>query len=563
MIISELEKVIKRVFDKLDYKLDEVKVIKSNRKDLCDYQCDDIFRISKTYHKNPIVIGEEIVEEIKKIDNYDYYFRKVEFVKPGFINIKIGYPFLNHILVYMNDNEKFGIKKPTNIDTYVIDYGGPNVAKPLHVGHLRPAIIGESIKRIINYVGHKIVADVHLGDYGLQIGEVIYGLLEDKKNIDEITLDYLQEIYPKMSKLCKENKEILDKCSSITKELQDGNLEYQKLWKKIYEVSVTDIKKIYEYLDVSFDLWKGESDSYPYMEELIEFLKPYTKSSENAKVIEVKKETDTKEMPPLILQKSNGAYLYATTDLATILQREKDYKPDYIIYVADNRQTLHFEQIFRVCKLSNLTNAKLEHATFGTVNGTDGKPFKTRNGDMLSLETLIEDVTKSFIELKEDNEKMDKEDVVKIVNAIIKYADLQNNRERDYIFDIAKFSSVIGKTGPYILYTYLRINKILKDEKFSLSLSDNIYNEQDLELRMKITDLHQSIDSAFKLRLPNYIADYIYELCVSINIFYQNNHISNLDDKVKKNDWLYVLNLSSNVLKEMLNLLVIEIPNEM
>ncbi len=563
MIINELEKVLSNVFDELDYHIDNVKVIKSNRLDLCDYQCDDIFKLAKTYHDNPINIGEKIINKIKTIENSDYYFKEITFVKPGFINIKVGNQLLNDVLRKMHDLDKFGIGNPDKVNTFILDYGGPNIAKPLHVGHLRPAIIGEAMKRIISYLGHKTIADVHLGDYGLQIGQVIYGIMADKKDIDLITLDYLKETYPKISKLCKEDSDILNSCAEITKKLQDGDEYYHKLWKKICEISISDTKRLYDYLDVHFDLWKGESDSYPYIDELLDFLKPYTTVSDGAKVIDIKKDDDNKNMPPLILQKSNGAYLYATTDLATILERKKDFNPDYIIYFTDLRQSLHFEQVFRVCEKCHLIDAKLEHVGFGTINGPDGKPFKTRNGDMLSLDELIQDVTNSFKELKDSNKDMDLKDINIIVNAIIKYADLQNNRSRDYIFDINKFSSVVGKTGPYILYTYLRINKILNEEKESNYLSNNIYNQDDLNLRIKLTDLKEALVESFNTRQPNYLADYIYDVCVCLNTFYQSNHIHNLEDEVKKSDYLYVLNLANKVIKEMLHLLIIDIPSEM
>lgn len=563
MIIEILTEMIKKGFVSIGY--DEIiSVKKSNKPELCDYQCDDIFKVAKLLHRNPIEIGNEIVDCINKLEDFNKYFNKVEFCNPGFINITISNQLITNMLIKMNNEEKFGIKLENPL-TYIIDYGGPNVAKPLHVGHMRTAIVGESIKRIIKYMGHNVIADVHLGDYGLQIGQVIYGILEDKKNIEDITLEYLEETYPKISSLCKENEEIKEKCASITKELQDGNLEYQKLFRIILEISGNDIKRLYNYLGVSFDLWEGESDSYKYISATEKFFneKNMIKISEGAKVIDVSLDTDNKKMPPLIFQKSNGAYLYGTTDLATIYEREEKFKPDYILYVVDNRQSLHFEQVFRVAHKSNLTDANLEFLGYGTVNGLDGKPYKTRSGDAPKLDSLFKQTEEIFMLKKEDNKDMKKDDIDKIVNSILKFADLQNSRDRDYIFDINKFSNVVGKTGPYMLYTYLRLNKIIESEKSSDKLSNIIYNVVDRNLRLKIIELDESLNKAFKERMPSYIVDYIYNLAVLANNFYQNNHINNCSDETKKNDWLYLINLTNKILKEMLNLIIIDIPTIM
>ena len=390
-------------------------------------------------------------------------------------------------------------------------------------------------------------------------------MLNDKKSLDEITLEYLEETYPKMSKLCKEDSDILEKCASITKELQDGNLEYKKIWKKICEVSVNDIKRIYRYLDVSFDLYNGESDAYQYIPKLTEILeeKKLLKNSDNAKIIEVNEENDLKEYPPLIYQKSNGAYLYGTTDLAAIYERVTKYSPQHILYIVDLRQKLHFEQVFRAIKKSNITTAELKHLGYGTVNGSDGRPFKTRSGDTLKLDSLFKEVKNTFLNIKEENKNLKEADLDIIVNAIIKFADLQNNYEKDYIFDLNKFSNVVGKTGPYILYTYLRINKIINKESINISSLNNIiYNEYDRDLRLKLLDLPIIFEMSFNERKPNYIAEFIYDVCVLGNIFYQNNHITGLEES-QKQQWLTLLSLTNKILKEMLNLLAIQIPSEM
>ena len=561
MINNVLEKIVKESLKNLNYDID-VNVIKSNRPELCDYQFDGCFKLASIYKKNPIEIGEEVTKDINSRVDFNEYFDKVEFVRPGFINMTLSNKLINNLLRGMNNNEKFNIKQEKE-ELYFLDYGGANVAKPLHVGHMRTAIIGESIKRILNYVGHKTICDVHLGDYGLQIGEVIYGIKKDNLSIDDIDINYLDKIYPYMSKLCKEDEKIKEECALITKELQEGNAEYRKLWKKILEVSKEDIKKNYDYLGVNFDLWLGYSDSYNDIKETEELLKSKNllTLSDGALVVDVKEDSDKKEIPPLLFKKSNGAYLYASTDLATLLQRKKDYNPDHVLYVTDLRQALHFEQVFRVSnKAGIISKEKLEHLPYGTANGLDGKPFKTRNGDNPKLENLFNEAKEIFESKKESNLDMSESDLDKIVNSIIKFADLQNNREKDYIFDINKFSEVVGKTGPYILYTYLRINKIIKSVDI---VSDNIYNDSDRNLRLKLLELEHSVKNAYINRMPNFIAEYLYDLCVCANAFYQNNHLSNLDDEQKRNDWMYVLNLTNKVIKEMLNLLVIEIPTIM
>lgn len=561
--------MISSIIEKLfaENNIGNIKISKSNRPDLCDYQSNDVFRISKELKKNPIVVGEEIVNRINALDNFDDYFESVTFVKPGFINITLSSSFINRVVRCINDDNKFNIRLPKNKEVFVVDYCGANVAKPLHVGHMRTTIVGESIARIIRFMGHKTICDVHLGDYGLQIGQVIYGIKRDYKKLDEIDISYLDKIYPEISALSKENDDIKDKCAQITKELQEGNKEYTELWKKILEVSVADIKGICNYLGAHFDYWYGESDAYPYLNEVESLLKEkgLLKESNGALIVDVRQDDDKKEIPPLLFKKSNGAYLYASTDLACILQRKKDFNPDHILYITDLRQALHFEQVFRTAeKLDLFKKEQLEHLGYGTVNGMDGKPFKTRDGKAPKLQNLFDEVKEIFISKKEENKNLSNDDLDKIVNSILKYGDLQNSKEKDYIFNIEKFSETVGKTGPYILYTYLRINKILKDNNYKGSeLSNTIYNESDRNLRIKLFDLEDYIYLAFNNRNPFYIADYIYDLCLLLNNFYQNNNISNLCDDVNKNDWLFILNLSNRVLKELLNLLIIDIPSKM
>lgn len=563
MVTTLLEAKIKEILEKLNYEVD-VRVIPSNRPDLCDYQFDGIFKLASIYHKSPIEIGEEIEACLKAAACS--YFKKVEFVKPGFLNMTLSDSFINDCLNEMMIKEKFNLPKLSQIDTYVIDYGGPNIAKPLHVGHMRPAIVGESIKRILKYRGHSVISDVHFGDFGLQIGQVIYGMKKENIEIENVTLEDLNRIYPAMSKLCKEDESVKEVCATITKELQDGNAEYEEYYKKIFELSKEDIKRIYQYLEIDFDLWYGEMDSrtfIPMVEEVL-IQKNLARISEGALVVDVNEETDSKELPPLIFKKGNGAYLYGSTDMATIYQREKDFHPDYILYVADLRQSLHFEQVFRASLKSSITDASLEHLGFGTINGVDGKPYKTRSGETPKLNDLFKEVEDIFVSSKESNEAMSEEDRRILVNAILKFADLQNNREKDYIFDIKKFSEVVGKTGPYVLYTYLRVNKVFNSECGTLKpLSSMIYNEQDRNLRLKLLGFHQAILDAFDFRMPSYIANYVYDLCVLLNTFYQNNHISGLEDVEKKQEWLSILNLSTQIVSTLLDLLGIDIPSVM
>ena len=560
-----INKIIEELFIKNG--IEDIKVSKSNRPDLCDYQSNDIFKIAKKEGKSPIEVGKEVELKINDIKNFNDYFESVQFVAPGFLNIKINNNFICNVLRKMSNDNKFNIQLPEKSETFVVDYCGANVAKPLHVGHMRTTIVGESIARIIRFMGHKTICDVHLGDYGLQIGEVIYTILEDKIPLEDIDINYLDVAYPKMSARCKEDEKLKEECARITKELQDGNEEYRKLWEKISDVSVEDIKKNCDYLGAKFDYWYGESDAYPYIPKIEKILneKGLLRQSEGALVVDVEEPTDKKEIPPLLFKKSNGAYLYASTDLACLLQRKEDFNPDHVLYVTDLRQALHFEQVFRTIeKCGIFKRTQLEHLGYGTVNGLDGKPFKTREGTAPKLESLYNDIKEIFISKKEENKNLSNEDLDKIVNSILKYGDLQNSKEKDYIFNIEKFSDTIGKTGPYILYTYLRVNKILKDNCYTQKdLSSKIYNESDRNLRMKLFDVEDYIYLAYNNRNPFYLADYVYDLCLLVNNFYQNNNISNLTDEENKNDWLYVLNLSNRIIKEVLDLLVIQIPSKM
>ncbi len=558
-MLNDIIKFLKSIFEELDLS-DYLKVSSSDK---ADFQINSVFQIAKDKHVAPKEIGEMIVSKINENTSNSDYFSKVEFVMPGFINLFVSDKLINkHINEYILNGF---VEKTTSNDVYFLDYGGPNVAKPLHIGHLRPAIIGESIKRILNLKGYKTIGDVHLGDFGLQIGEVIYGLKKENIPLENLDINILNRIYPQMSALAKSDEEVYNECKRITSELQKGNAEYKEYYKKIKEVSVNDIKRLYDYLGVSFDLWLGESDSEPYIPKLMNELESrnLVVVDQGAKIVNVKRDTDKKEMPPVIVEKSDGSAIYATTDLATIMERVEKYDPKYILYVVDARQSLHFEGVFRIAQMLGYTN-NLEHIAFGTINGSDGKPFKTRSGETLKLDELINNTKEIFLSKREENKNMSSTDLDKIVNSIIKYADLQNNREKSYNFDIAKFSEVSGKTGPYILYSALRIRKILTSNTFNKgNVSDTIYNDIDKNLRLKLLDFNKYLDKAIEDRLPSVIAEYVYDLANLLNSFYQNINISKIEDETMKNDYLNILDLSFNVLKECLDLLIIELPSEM
>ena len=558
-MLKDITKYLEQIFKELD--LDNYLKISSS--DKADYQINSVFIIAKDKHVNPKEIGEMIESKINEQPDVKDYFRKVEFVMPGFINLFVSDKLINkHINSYITNGF---VEKTDSKDVYFLDYGGPNVAKPLHIGHLRPAIIGESIKRILNLKGYKTIGDVHLGDYGLQIGEVIYGLKKENIPLSELNIDLLNRIYPEMSALAKSDEEVYNECKKITSELQKGNIEYKEYFKKIKEVSVDDIKRLYNYLGVSFDLWLGESDSEPYIPKLMNELESRNLIvvDQGAKIVNVKQDTDKKEMPPVIVEKSDGSAIYATTDLATIMERVEKYDPKYILYVVDARQSLHFEGVFRIAKMLGY-DTNLEHIPFGTINGSDGKPFKTRSGETLKLDELIKNTKEIFLNKREENKSMSEEDLDKIVNAIIKYADLQNNREKSYNFDISKFSDVSGKTGPYILYSALRIRKIINSFNYNKgNVSEVIYNDIDRSLRLKLLDFNKYLDKSIEDRLPSIIGEYVYDLANLLNSFYQNINISKITDENMKNDYLNVLDLSFNILKECLDLLIIELPSEM
>lgn len=582
LITEEFEKA----FEKNEYDKKLGKVVVSNRPDLCQYQCNGAMAGAKLYHKAPIMIANQAVESLQ--DNE--MFESVEAVMPGFINIKLNSEFVAKYLNDMKEADKYGCENKAP-ETIVIDYGGANVAKPLHVGHLRSAVIGESVKRIERFMGNKVISDVHLGDWGLQMGLIITELECRKPDLvyfDEsytgeypeeapFTISELEEIYPCASAKSKVDEEFKEKAHQATLKLQSGYAPYTAIWKHIMKVSVEDLKKNYGNLNVDFDLWKGESDAQPYIPGLIQDLidKKLAYESQGALVVDISKEDDTKELPPCIVRKSDGAALYATSDLATIIQREQDYKPNHYIYVADKRQELHFTQVFRVSKKANIVdeNTKMEFLGFGTMNGKDGKPFKTRDGGVMRLESLIAQINKAVYDKIMENRTVSEEEAnntAKIVGlAALKYGDLSNQASKDYIFDIDRFASFEGNTGPYILYTIVRIKSILEKYKAESGNEDvnlpviSTDNGSQMQLMLEVAKFNEIIENAAEELAPHKICSYVYDLSNAFNRFYHETKILAEEDQTKKAGYIALINLTINVLEQCIDLLGFSAPDRM
>ena len=558
----------------------------SNRPDLCEYQCNGAMAGAKKYKKAPVMIAEEVVAKLK--DNP--VFEQAEAVKPGFINMKISGKYLADYLLKMQADEKLSVEKAKNPKTIMIDYGGANVAKPLHVGHLRSAIIGESVKRIGRFVGHTVIGDVHLGDWGLQMGLII---TEVKKRQPELvyfdesyegeypaeapfTISELEEIYPTASARSKEDEAYKAEALEATAKLQDGVRGYRALWQHILNVSIKDLKKNYGNLNVEFDLWKKESDAQPYIPDMAKRMKEegYAYEDQGALIVDVKEETDTKEVPPCIILKSDGAALYTTTDLATIIDRMEHYRPDEIIYVVDKRQEMHFTQVFRCARRTGLVNedTKLKFLGFGTMNGKDGKPFKTREGGVMRLERLIAEIDGEMYKKITENHEVDSaeaQETAKIVGlSAIKYGDLSNQASKDYIFDTDKFTSFEGNTGPYILYTIVRIKSILNKyranggsvEKGGLLAP---VNPGEKALMMELVKFNSVIEQAYEETAPHKICSFIYDLSNAFNRFYHETKILAHDDAVQQRSWIELLDLTREVLETSIDLLGFSAPERM
>ena len=586
-ILEVLTKKFEAVFEKVSYDKSYATVGVSNRPDLCEFQCNGAMSLAKLYKKKPLDIALDIVEKLKE----DKAFSKLEAVPPGFINMSLSNEFLSGYLQSMSKEEKFGINITDRKDKIIVDYGGANVAKPLHVGHLRPAIIGESIKRLGAYFGNEMIGDVHLGDWGLQMGLIIEQLKCDKPDLvyfDEnysseypkeapFSLEELEEIYPKASARSKEDKEFRDKAQENTLKLQSGYAPYIAIWEHIMRISKADLKKNYDNLDVHFELWKGESDVQKYIEDLCKDLeeRKIAYISDGALVVDIGEEGDTKELPPCIIRKSDGAALYATSDLATLIEREMLYDPDAYIYVADKRQELHYTQFFRVARKANIVKPehRLSFIGFGTMNGSDGKPFKTRDGGVMRLEHLISLVNEAVYKKIKDNRDIEDEEAKNIAATVglaaLKYGDLSNQAAKDYVFDIDRFTSFEGNTGPYILYTIVRIKSILakyeesSDVKVDYSYLKPAIHESEKALGLELSKFNYVLNNAWKEIAPHRICQYIYSLSNLFNSFYHEVKILSEEDKERKLSYLALILLTKSVLEDCIDILAIKAPERM
>lgn len=585
-IIELLEEEISAAFYECGYDKKYAKVTVSNRPDLCEYQCNGAMPAAKEYKKAPKIIADEIVKKLE--DNKS--FKQIEAVNPGFINVILNEEYISEYLNHMYADSRLGLDEAENKLKIIIDYGGANVAKPLHIGHLRSAIIGESIKRICKFIGHDVTGDVHLGDWGLQMGLIITELKETQPDLpyfnENFEGDYpkespfsiteLEQIYPRANAKSKEDEEFKEAARQATYELQNGNKGYMALWNHILNVSISDLKKNYDNLNVHFELWKKESDAQPYIPDMIDYLKNggYTRISEGALVVDVKEETDNKEIPPCMILKSNGATLYNTTDLATIVERMKLFKPDYMIYVVDKRQDLYFEQVFRCAKKTKLVKegTRLQFLGFGTMNGKDGKPFKTRDGGVMRLEELIESINDAVYEkIMENRVVSEKEarETARIVGlSALKYGDLSNQATKDYVFDIDRFTSFEGNTGPYVLYTIVRIKSII--EKYKQSRNEitssailPAIQEQEKTLMLELVKFNEVILNSYEEIAPHKICAYIYDISNAFNRFYHETKILAEENKERQQSYINLINLTRKVLEQCIELLGFNAPERM
>lgn len=585
-ILDLINKEVVRGFEAAGYDGSLGKVTLSNRPDLCEYQCNGAMAAAKQYKKAPIMIANDVVASLQGSS----LFEEAAAVNPGFINLKLKKDFVTEYLRQMQADPDLSVEKAKNPRTVIIDYGGANVAKPLHVGHLRSAIIGESLKRLGRFMGDRVIGDVHLGDWGLQMGLIITELRHRHPELPYFQEDFqgeypkeapftisdLEEIYPEASKKSKEDEAYREEALEATACLQQGNRGYRALWQHIMNISVEDLKKNYGALNVEFDLWKGESDAQPYIPDLVQMLKDggYAHEDQGALVVDVKEETDTKEVPPCIILKSDGASLYATTDLATIVERVKLYNPDEILYLTDKRQEMHFIQVFRVAKKAGIVgpNVKLRHLGFGTMNGKDGKPFKTREGGVMRLENLIRDINEEMYHKIMDNHEIDPGEARQTAQIVglsaIKYGDLSNQASKDYVFDIDRFTSFEGNTGPYILYTIVRIKSILnkyretgkKVEETSIGLAAS---DSEKALMLELSKFNETMKTAYEEIAPHKICSYIYNLANELNRFYHGTKILAEENEEQKASWIALLELTRKVLETCIDVLGFSAPERM
>lgn len=573
-ITEKLTEIVSDAFEKIGCERSLGTVTPSDRLDLCQFQCNGAFAAAKIMHKAPFMIAEQVAAELKG----DGIFKSAEVVKPGFLNLTLEDSYMLELTKEIEEDKFCGIPQTEKEQRIVIDYGGPNVAKPLHIGHLRSAIIGESLKRLARACGYTVYGDVHLGDWGLQIGLVIAELNErypewecfDEKYaggaVPELNPELLCEVYPFASKKSKEDEDFKAKAHQATYELQNGRAGYIALWKEILRVSIADLKKNYSRLNVDFDYWYGESDADKYIPELMKILsdKGLSHESNGALVVDVEEETDKAPMPPVIVRKSDNSSIYATTDLATIIQRNRDFAPDKIWYVVDKRQELHFTQVFRCARKAGLVpnETELEFLGFGTMNGSDGKPYKTRDGGVMRLSDLIGTVTDAALERLSASSFVSEDDrgdyARKLGMAAVKFGDLINHRAKDYIFDLDKFMSAEGKTGIYLLYTISRINSIMKKAEGAPSGLSRVYTEAEREIMLKLIMTGDVFNHALDEKAPNYVCENAYQIAVSFSHFYHENRIIEEKDEAKRASWLALAKLVRTVLVKHLDILGIE-----
>lgn len=578
-IIKDVEKIIKQHIIDAGYEVDKVVLEVSGRPDLGEYQINNAFNLGKQNHCNPREVAEKIVQELENED----IFTNINIAGAGFINISFNDKFyidsMNKLLENLDNNiDKHETKK------IFMDYGGANIAKTLHVGHLRSADVGEANKRLAQTLGYEVISDVHFGDIGRQSGMVIYEMMqrfpnlvyfkEDYNGEDEelpITKEDLQEIYPTASNKAKESEDVMNRVREITMLIEQGHKGYSALWDKIKKLSIEDIKGIYDKLNTTFDLYEGETDCYPYIPEVIKILKDKSLiyESEGAMVVDVKEDTDTEPMPPLVVLKGNGGTVYQTRELATLLSREKRFAPDEIWYFTDNRQELYFKQVFRVAKKAEIVPKEtgLKFFGFGTMNGTDGKPFKTRAGGVMNLVDLMEmvkEITASKINMDLVSEE-DKDSVAeKISIAALKYADFLPYRSKDFIFDVNKFADLDGKTGLYLLYSTVRMNSLLEKSKQNIDLlKATKLSGSEKETIKSLLELPNILNSSFESKSLNDIADYLYRLTSNYNKFYSENHILTCQDIALQETWLSLTKLVHDTNLLLLNILAIEVPEKM
>ena len=585
-ILAYLTEVAGKAFEEAGYEADLGKVTLSNRPDLCEFQCNGAMAGAKRYHKAPIMIAKDVAEKL----NGSCVFEEVSAVAPGFINLKVSAALLAEFMNEMNADERLGVEETENPKNIIIDYGGANVAKPLHVGHLRSAVIGESIKRILRFMGNNTIGDVHLGDWGLQMGLIITEVRSRQPDLpyfDEsfegeypkeapFTITELEEIYPCASAKSKADPAFREEAMQATYQLQHGNRGYLALWNHILDVSIADLKVNYDNLHVYFELWKKESDAQPYIPDMVKYLKEegYAHPDQGALVIDVKEETDTKEIPPCMVLKSDGSSLYNTTDLATLVMRRQLYDPDEVIYVVDKRQDLYFTQVFRAARKAGLVKegTSLKFLGFGTMNGKDGKPFKTREGGVMRLENLISDINEEMYRKIMDNHEADPEEAARTAKVValsaIKYGDLSNQASKDYVFDVDKFTSFEGNTGPYILYTIVRIKSIMnrymqEENKDTVLTILPACSESEKALMLELTGFASAVTGAADELAPHKICSYIYGLANAFNRFYHETKILTCEDPRQKASWIALLSLTRRVLEQGIDLLGFEAPEKM